>query len=59
MGKISEVICTIVLGVIIAIVAENMNVSSNVNIGLMILTVIVTSNFFKFARRYSASKEKK
>jgi len=57
MGKTSEFVCSIVLGIIVAIIAKNMSAEDNVPSGLMILTVLVTSQIFKFIRKYSASKE--
>ena len=59
MGKFFEFFCSIILGVVVAFIAKSMGVSSNVQSGLMILTVIVTSQIFKIVRKYSAVKEKK
>lgn len=59
MGKFSEFVFSIVLGVIVAFIAKSMDVSSGVQSGLMVLTVIVTSQIFKIFRKCSAVKEKK
>lgn len=59
MGNFSEFIFSIILGVIVAIIARNMNVNSDMQSGLMVLTVVVTSQIFRIARKYFTVKERK
>lgn len=59
MGNFSEFIFSIILGVIVAIIARNMDVNSDMQSGLMVLTVVVTSQIFRIARKYFTVKERK